>query len=229
MLDEAQVWFVRTARVADAEVAAAQELLSTDEVRRQQRLRTETLRRDFAIKRALVRLVLSRHVAVDPRAWTFGTIDNGRPCIASPAAGDLDISISDTNGLVAVLTTRGVRSAIDVEHLERSIAVDGIAARFFSAEERDAYFMLDESRRRRRFFELWTAKEAYVKTLGAGLAEGFRGFTIQVDPLRVGDGWYLEPINLGESYAATVAVRGEARRIAIHETGASFFGGEGWI
>lgn len=226
MHDEVHVWLARTAEVTDADAAAAQELLSAGERERQQHLRNEEHRRDFAVKRALVRLVLSRYADVDPRAWTFGTIDNGRPCIALAGVGDLDFNVSDTRGLVALLIARGARAAIDVEHLDRGVNVERMARRFFSPAEQEAFFGLDESRRHRRFFELWTAKEAYVKALGAGFAQSFRGFTISFDPLHAGDGWSLQPLDLGSDHAGTVAIRGEPRRIVVRS--ASPLAGNDW-
>lgn len=221
-MDDAHIWFVRTAALTDAEVEYARELLGDEERERGQQLRTEGLRRDFAIRRALVRLALSHHAGVDPHAWTFGTIGNGRPCIASPAAGELDFNLSDTKGLVALLITHGVRGAIDIEHLGRSVHVERMARRYFSAEEQDALFALDEPLRHRRFLELWTAKEAYVKALGTGVVHGFRGFSIHFDPLRAAGGWHFEQPVLGEDYAATVAMRGDAQPIEIRD-GVSLF------
>jgi len=218
------VWFVRTAALTDAEAASAKELLSGDECERQRHFRTETLRRDFAIRRALVRLALSHEAGVDPRAWTFGTIGNGRPCIVSPAAGELDFNVSDTKGLIAVVIARGVRAAIDVEHLGRQTSIERMARRYFSAEEQQALFALDEPRRHRRFLELWTAKEAYVKALGTGVAHGFRGFSIRFDPLRVDGGWHLEQPVLGDDYLATVAMRGDARPLEIRDAISLFTG-----
>ncbi|HUR81946.1 MAG TPA: 4'-phosphopantetheinyl transferase superfamily protein [Thermoanaerobaculia bacterium] len=100
--------------------------------------------------------------------------------------------------------------------------IERMARRFFSPPEQEAVFRLDEGRRPLRFFELWTAKEAFVKALGTGFAHGFREFTICIDPLSAGDGWHLERLDFGDDYAATVAIRGDRRRIVMEDGRALF-------
>lgn len=51
---------------------------------------------------------------------------------------------------------------------------NAVPRRFFTDEERDYMDMsFDEAEADRRFFEIWTAKEAFLKLLGVGISGGF--------------------------------------------------------
>ncbi len=50
----------------------------------------------------------------------------------------------------------------------------------FHPKERECYLQLDEQERELYFFQLWTAKEAYVKYIGKGLSERFSGFRVDL-------------------------------------------------
>jgi 4'-phosphopantetheinyl transferase len=58
---------------------------------------------------------------------------------------------------------------VDAEDVERPGDRDRLAARRFTPEENAALARLPPADRRRRFFEYWTLKEAYVKARGTGL------------------------------------------------------------
>ncbi len=79
--------------------------------------------------------------------------DNGKPYLAS---GDVQFSLTDTDGLIAVAVGRRT-VGLDAEKV-RPRKLDAVLSRL-APEEREE-----------DFFELWTAKEAYVKFLGGTLA-----------------------------------------------------------
>ncbi|HEV7920364.1 MAG TPA: 4'-phosphopantetheinyl transferase superfamily protein, partial [Thermoanaerobaculia bacterium] len=173
--------------------------------------------------RALVRLTLSQYADVDPAAWEFDRAEHGRPRIAQPKDLQLSFSVSHTSTLLAILVVRGAEVGVDVERIDRDFRVESIAQRFFSPSEREALLALEEHRRARRFFQLWTAKEAYLKARGLGLLLPLDGFSISFDrgerPSIAFHGiaddpadWQLEHLAVGDDHAATIAIRGGATR-----------------
>jgi 4'-phosphopantetheinyl transferase len=208
-------------------------LLSEDERARQARFRFAGDRRRFLITRALVRTVLSRYAAVPPEAWVFSAGARGRPVIAAPpAAPALEFNISQSSELVMLGVTSGRALGIDVESIEaRAADIDGLD-RYFAPEESAALLSLPPADRRRRFFELWTLKESYLKARGLGLAialdafrfelTGHRGLALHMRP-ELGDSpddWRLWQLDLRDGYLAAVcAARGEvaAPRITLRE------------
>jgi 4'-phosphopantetheinyl transferase len=220
---EADLWLLRLDQIGPEQVAGAAALMSSDEGARQMRLRYPHLRRAFTVTRALVRLTLSQYADVDPAAWEFDHAEHGKPRIAKPRGIDLGFSVSHTSSLIAVLVVRGAEAGVDVERIDRDFRVESIAQRFFSPAERAALLNLEEHRRARRFFQLWTAKEAYLKARGLGLLLPLDGFSIAFgsgDRPSISfhgitddaEQWQLEHLAVGEDHAATIAIRGGATR-----------------
>lgn len=137
-----------------------------------QRLSLPGAQRQFAITRALQRHALSAYVAgIHPSEWQFRKSAEGRPSLAPPFEHlGLHFNLSHTEDLVALAVCRHVCVGIDVEKLGPvSLAV---AERFFSAAEVAQLRALPADSQPRRFMQLWTLKEAYLKAVGTGLAGG---------------------------------------------------------
>jgi 4'-phosphopantetheinyl transferase len=198
-------------------------LLSAEERARQERFRFAADRRRYLVTRALARTVLSRYAPVRPEDWVFSAGPRGRPAIAAPRPEPaLEFNISHSSDLVTLGVTSGRALGIDVESIEaRAADIDGLD-RYFAPEESAALLALAPAARRRRFFELWTLKESYIKARGLGLGialdafrfelPGERGLTLHMRP-ELGDspaGWRLWQLALRGGYLAAVcAARGE--------------------
>ncbi len=179
------VWLAPEA-LADEPASAARlhALLSDEELEQQRAFRAGSPRRLHLVARGLQRTVLSRFVpSVAPREWRFERAAGGRPSIAPGHGIDLDFSIAHTTGLVAMAVGAGMRLGVDVESLERRRSLQ-IAQRYFSAREIAALEALPPAAQPRRFIELWTLKEAYLKAIGTGIAGGLGSMTFE---LRDGD------------------------------------------
>ena len=79
-------------------------------------------------------------------------------------------SLSHCGTLLAVAIS-GAEVGIDIEKIR--LFNERVAKRYFTADERN-YFDAgkDDAERSRRGFEIWTAKEAYLKLHGVGIAGG---------------------------------------------------------
>ncbi|MCR5626321.1 MAG: 4'-phosphopantetheinyl transferase superfamily protein [Lachnospiraceae bacterium] len=58
---------------------------------------------------------------------------------------------------------------VDMEYLDRKIKPEGIEKRYFSEGERRSLYEADDLKK--RFFEIWTMKEAYGKLKGGGISD----------------------------------------------------------
>jgi 4'-phosphopantetheinyl transferase len=198
-------------------------LLSTDERARQARFLFAKDQRRHLVTRVLVRTVLSRYAAVRPEDWVFSAGVHGRPAISAPQpAPPLEFNISHTDDLVMLGVTSGRTLGIDTESAEeRAADIDGLH-RYFAPEEGVALLSLPPEQRRRRFFELWTLKESYIKARGMGLGipldafrfelTGERGLKLHMRP-ELGDSpdrWRVWRLTVRPHYfAAVCAARGE--------------------
>jgi phosphopantetheinyl transferase len=127
----------------------------------------------YAQSHAFLRETLSRFAAIEPADWRFSYGEFGRPSIAGPAEGlGIEFNLSHTHDWAACVVTRGVRCGIDIERIRPITHMMGIAETRFAPEEFREIEQLDDASRPRRFFELWTEKEAWVKAHGQGITLG---------------------------------------------------------
>ena len=157
----------------------------------------------------LVRTALSHHGGIDPRDWSFGAGEHGRPFIAGPVQPDLDFNLTHTEGMIVCLVASIPGAGVDVEFLPRRNDTAGVARHFFAPQEQAG---LPE-----RFFDYWTLKEAYIKARGKGLALPLDGFWFDIsgaepviafderipdDPAR----WRFQTLSLSPEHLCSVAL-----------------------
>ena len=146
------------------------EILTPQEVESCSVFQREADRRRAIVSRALLRETLSRYAPVRPEAWEFVPGTHGKPAIAAPAGLRLRFNLSHTGRLVACAVTLDDEIGVDLEDMARELDPLELAESVFSLEEIAALRALVPESQRRRFFETWTLKEAYLKARGLGFA-----------------------------------------------------------
>lgn len=155
-----------------------------DELSYAERIRANTIsdgptRSLFVHGRMLLRRALSKvYGVVDANIEIDGF---GRPFLKDSS---VRFNLSHTRDAVVVLLARDLDVGVDVERLDRPVDVFPVAERTFSREEID---WVHERDTMRRFFEVWTLKEAYMKARGLGFRLPPRsfGFSLRQDPPRL--------------------------------------------
>lgn len=227
---EVHVWFVRP-EIVDERAALREEwasLLDEEETARMQRFRFERDRTLFLVAHAGLRLALSRFGSLSPRAWRFVRNPWGRPELApGTAAPPLRFNLSHAHGLVALAVRTGGEIGVDVEDATRDVLED--VERYFSPAEIIALRSLPEERRRDRFFDYWTLKEAFLKAHGEGLSLPLDAFTLEgIDEGRLSIGfdlarlrddparWHFVLLSPTERHRAALAVERDAASLRLH-------------
>lgn len=150
--------------------ARAVALLDAAERARRRRLLAERARREFALCRAALRVVLAERLACTNRQLSFGYLEHGKPFAlvgGRPAARGFNVSHSGRHGLIAI--DGHERIGVDVEERRPREDLEGIGRLVFTpAEQR----LLERAGpdRPRRFYRLWSLKEALMKAVGAGFS-----------------------------------------------------------
>lgn len=179
--NELHVWLVNLAAVDERSLPGYRDLMSADELARNQRFRFEEDRRANCVTRALVRTTLSKYVDVDPGSWQFQAGDHGKPEISHPARRPpLRFNLSHSDRYIACAVMSAVDVGVDIEYTVRKNDVLNIADRYFSHSEVSELFDLEEDRQRDRFFDYWTLKEAYMKARGEGISLGLGNFSFHI-------------------------------------------------
>lgn len=131
---------------------------------------------------------------------------DGRPRCTPPA----DVSLSHSGSWVGVALCPDGRVGIDVETV-RDVS-PSLSRRALSAQELSWLHQAPPGRSRdQRFFRLWTAKEAFLKATGVGLASDPRSVTIDCsseEPVLLGheEAWTFSASSPADGVCATLCV-----------------------
>ncbi|MGI5274517.1 4'-phosphopantetheinyl transferase family protein [Nonomuraea sp. CA-218870] len=139
-------------------------------------------RRRYVAAHAALRAVLGSLCGLPAGRLVFGAGESGRPCLRTPAGRprpDFNLSHSGRWALIAV-TAPGGRVGVDVERVRDDFDHLEMARRMYQPEEAARVRTAGPEAGLAEYFRLWTAKEAYVKASGAGLA-GLRDVLVRPD------------------------------------------------
>lgn len=209
---EIHVWF-HDADVAPAALDGLAPVLNPAELARASRYHFEADRRRSIVARASLRIHLSHYCGVEAASILIGAADGAKP--EAPATG-VQFNVSHAGDVVALAFSAACPVGLDVERIRPMRDAQGIARRYFSADEQralDASADVDDT-----FFRIWTAKEALVKGTGKGLSSELAAFTVpfasaalapvQAEPGVGLEGWSVASLDdPREGYRAAVAAR----------------------
>jgi 4'-phosphopantetheinyl transferase len=198
-------------------------LLCDDERRRADEFRFERHRARYTVGRALLRCLLARYLAAEPRELAFDYGEFDKPELRG---GGPRFNLSHSGSVALYAISDDGEIGIDVELESADLASERIAERFFSPAEVGVLRSLPARLQPRAFLACWTRKEAFIKARGDGLSLALDSFDVTLAPdapaalLRTAwcgeepKQWYMRDLSDGQAgYVAAVALRGEGRRV----------------
>lgn len=138
--------------------------LIAEERERCSRLIFEHHRRRQKVACALLRQLLSIHLQRPAAGLRWEKAAHGKPYLADRSCF-FNLTHSEN---VAALAVSAQEVGLDIEDRTRRVEYLALGQRFFAAAE--AAELENAADQRHFFFEVWTAKEAYIKALGDGLS-----------------------------------------------------------
>ena len=160
----------------------------------------ERLRSHFLLRRLLLRRCVARWTDTPADAVVIGHDLFRRPVVRQPP-GPWRVSTASRDGLVAVaLAEHSIGVDLEVVH------PGCIAPAALAAAEKAWLAGLPETERDAAFFGLWTAKEAYLKAIGLGLARDPVRLTISPErdgSLGIGDDGTLVRVTAAQGRSST--------------------------
>ncbi len=168
-----------------AREALAVALLDEAEQARRRRLLAARARREFALCRAALRVVLAERLGCDNSQLSFGYLEHGKPFArvdGRRAAIDFNVSHSGLHGLIAV--GEHAQIGLDVEERRPRKDFEGIGSLVFSTAERQLLAAADDRSKSQVFYRLWSLKEALIKAIGTGFSLAPTGIELPAAMLR---------------------------------------------
>jgi len=223
---DVHLWIARL-EASESNFARAFSWLSPDEVERADRFRFDKHRREFVLGRAVLRALIAGYLRMQPHDAAFIYGPKGKPALAL-ADCSLFFNVSNSGDLAAYAFTLDCEIGVDVEHRRRLLEIEGIAQRFFAADEVAELMRLPEYQRPEGFFNCWTRKEAYIKAIGDGLSVPLHSFQVTLqpgDPARMieldgsaaaAERWTLHAFVPAPEYAGAIAYQDRVRPLTVH-------------
>lgn len=136
----------------------------------------------------------------------FQTGNNGKPLLTGIAA-EWGFNLSHAGEFAVAVLARGVSVGVDLESMARKADIERLGERVFSASEQ----ALVRAGGHKAFFTLWSQKEALLKALGCGWADGglvrrtrLERISFQVEPATGVQIW--SRLVLDDAYALAVGL-----------------------
>lgn len=157
--------------------------LDVYEMARAGRFRYDVDRHRFAVTRSVLRELLGAYTGIAPESVIFTQNQYGRPELASLLSGEgetifFNVSHTDNDALIAISRARCI--GVDVEVKQRVLNLQELAPLVCTAPERAVIEVLAPAAQRDAFLRCWTAKEAILKAIGLGIAEGLLCLRVDV-------------------------------------------------
>jgi 4'-phosphopantetheinyl transferase len=195
-------------------------VLSEDERERAARFAKELFRDRFVVGRGMLRAILAKYLAAEPRELQFRYSDYGKPVLAPPwGSHGLRFNLSHCEGL-GLLAVAAREVGTDVEHVRPVSDMSQLVERCFSAEEKARWRQLPREAQPMAFFRAWTRKEAWLKAVGCGFSfpldevgvtfapgEPARVLSVRGDAAKAA-AWSLDSCEPAPGHVAAVAVHG---------------------
>ena len=157
----------------------------------------------------LTKLLLAHYLEVDCLDIQICYEKNGKP-YHMPIKDKrlIQFNVSHSGEFVFMGFAYEKRIGVDIEKINLSFQYQCISDKFFSKKEIED---INKSKNIEKFYNLWTAKEAYVKAIGKGLFKEFKSFSVSEDIIKennkIEEGWFLKNIKLNEEYVACVVLQ----------------------
>ena len=158
-------------------------VLSDAELEKANRFLTEDFRNHFIQRRAFRRYcgaLALRSAKVPLSRIVFEETEKGRPYLPEKPNFWFSFSACRFGFLATWSSTQAI--GIDIEDQTKSLETTEIAQQFFSEQEAKAVEEASGKARVRIFFQLWSLKEAALKSIGEGLPFGLDAFEFALAP-----------------------------------------------
>lgn len=134
---------------------------------------------------------------------------------------EIEFSVSHSRELWVCLMGHSC-CGVDIEFIKRTENAERIVDRFFCEGEKDRFKDALLEDRERRFFDIWTAKEAYAKLKGVGISSGM----LDLDSAAAEDEGtvFFRQIDVLKGYVCTVCAEeeGELDSITVNDITKSY-------
>lgn len=163
------IFLIHTDSYSVSEVSSFQKLLPAQEQEKAQRFRFIKDQHSYILTHALLRKILGNYLNSEPAEIEFISNQYGKPLLADRYQ-KIHFNLSHSSGISALVFSTKSEIGVDIEKIDSKFDFDLIAKAHFSDTE-NRFIETDHSESCKRFYTIWTRKEALLKAIGTGIGE----------------------------------------------------------
>ncbi len=209
-------------------------LLSPEEIKRFNRRKILSKKKEFLCSRGIMRIILSMYAAEDPQNLLISSSSSGKPFL--PDSG-IEFNISHSRNLLICGIRSKQKIGLDIQEVYSISSMDRIILNHFSpAEIQYLQDLPSNEEYQEHFFAIWTAKEAYFKGVGDGIKETFNQVSILPESTDLRSyrlilpgvpkdqsEWTINPIEIAQGYIAALAYEGQMNELRRYDIAPEIF------
>lgn len=177
--DSVHVW---KTMLSDCGATPSPEVLSEDEIKRAELFRFQVDKNRFIYTRSTLRRLLAHYCEVKAEAVQFAYNSHGKPYLCNlNHTKEIRFNVTHSMDMALFAVSREYKIGVDVEYTRDTVEYLKLAQKFFSGKEFLALSRLSGTALKRRFYQYWTCKEAFVKAIGTGLSFSLADFTVNLE------------------------------------------------
>lgn len=165
--------FVVPLDVSAGDYAACEHTLTADELARANRFVHDDVRRRFVVCRGNLRRILAQALEQQPKELRFRYEQWGKPRLVRSVEPHLHFNVSHS-GEWALIALAQSPLGVDLEVFNGRISYRAIASQILTGRESQLWEQLSLPQRAVATMQLWVCKEALLKAMGLGIAEGLQ-------------------------------------------------------
>lgn len=182
--DEVHIW---SACLSENEknISYFTSLLSQDEQEKANCFKFFRDQQKYIVSRGILRSLLAGYLGTLQRIEiVYGLW--GKPCL--PKEKTLSFNLSHSGDYALYAFTQKYEIGVDVEYIDATLELEGVAQSIFSIEEFTYWGSLSPEEKLHSFFKYWVSKEAFLKASRKGWLENQRTPVFLENPMRVNNG-----------------------------------------
>ena len=166
-MDEPFIWLIHTDSYSAPEISSFEKLLSVQEQEKAARFKFLRDRNSYIVTHALLRIILGNHLGSEPAEIEFISNDFGKPSLAGKCK-KIHFNLSHSSECSVLAFSIKSEIGVDIEKIDPGFDFDLIAKAHFSETE-NSFIDAERDESRKRFYTVWTRKEALLKAIGTGI------------------------------------------------------------
>lgn len=165
-----ELWLIDLTTVNWHIIPSIFSILSAEEKARALRFSFNKDSQAFILRRFVMRVILAKYLNIRPNEICYSYTENGKPYLTNTSIPmHFNFNLSSSNNMIALLISKKSNVGVDIEYMDKQFPFYDVIKTVCSEQEQAVLAQMPRLIQFRKFWQLWTAKEAYLKAIGIGL------------------------------------------------------------